>query len=482
MKRNGSLALQVTATLVILAVLNTGCDLVDTVVRAIRGSCDRPEFVVTRTDDPSSGICGDSTCSLRQAITLANACPGVQTIRVLAGTYSLRGGGTGIYAFPEIADSMDIIGEELPFINLNLTVSPGATVNLTNLISLGILNQGTLNATRVYVDINGLGEYGIHNLGDLAFSHGTITGILDGTAGLWNEGHAVLDNVSISHTDRYGIQNDTGGEIQISYSTIAYNRDYQIKNDGAITISNSLIYGDGEPGWQNGCTGTPLISSGYNIDSFDTCGFHAPGDLVNTDPRFYDQTAFDINDRTIIVNALPSGSPAIDSADPAVCGGTDLLGVSRPQGSGCDRGALEAPPGLGQLPIFEPPPTGTPTPTSTVMSLFFIPYLNIYCRSGPDPIFDVIDVALEGQSYLIDGRNAENTWFRIMLDPITGCWVLQTSGAAPGVPSLLRVLFSPPTPTLTPLPFNCAQFKDTKSCNETPACFWQSAGGTCTNK
>jgi hypothetical protein len=138
--------------------------------------------------------------------------------------------------------------------------------------------------------------------------------------------------------------------------------------------------------------------------------------------------------------------------------------------------------------IFIPPtlvPTTTFTPTG--LGLFFIPHLNAYCRLGPDPIFDSIDVAMKGQSYPIDGRDTGNAWFRIMLGPNRYCWVLQSTGSASGDLSKLRVLFSPPTPTFTPVPVDCSQYKDPKSCIAVQACKWQSVvgatgAGKCVNK
>ena len=43
-------------------------------------------------------------------------------------------------------------------------------------------------------------------------------------------------------------------------------------------------------------------------------------------------------------HALETGSPALDTADPAGCPATDQRGVTRPQGAGCDVGAYEREP------------------------------------------------------------------------------------------------------------------------------------------
>ena len=53
-------------------------------------------FMVTKTADTNDGAC-NADCSLREAITAANATPGADTITVPAGTYQLtlaNAGGT----------------------------------------------------------------------------------------------------------------------------------------------------------------------------------------------------------------------------------------------------------------------------------------------------------------------------------------------------------------------------------------------------
>ena len=118
----------------------------------------------------------------------------------------------------------------------------------------------------------------------------------------------------------------------------------------------------------------------------------------------------------------------------------------------------------------------TPTPTEVVSStptpagFVFVPGINANCHSGPGTIFDVLAVAMKGTNYPLDGRNAENTWLRIMFNPNMGCWVLGTSGAASGDLSGLRVLISPPTPTPV---VDCSVYKDQKTCEAHPVCQWK---------
>jgi len=142
-----------------------------------------------------------------------------------------------------------------------------------------------------------------------------------------------------------GIRND-GGNFQINFATIALNDSEGINGSGAgeMLIRNSIL-ADNVGG---NCAGTLPSSVGFNIDSAGTCGFIEPSDLVLTAPLL---APLALNGGMTQTHALGSSSPAIDSADPDRCDGTDQRGVARPQGPRCDRGAFE----------FE----GTPTPRAT---------------------------------------------------------------------------------------------------------------------
>ncbi len=121
-------------------------------------------------------------------------------------------------------------------------------------------------------------------------------------------------------------------------------------------------------------------------------------------------------------------------------------------------------------------PTLVPTSTPTPVPFIFIPNINAYCRSGPDPSFPSIEFAMTGQPYLMDGRNLSNTWYRIMFSPSEGCWVLASAGTPSRDTSDLRVLADVPTlvPTFTPTPVPyCSQFTEEKSCNSQTACEWK---------
>jgi uncharacterized protein YgiM (DUF1202 family) len=134
--------------------------------------------------------------------------------------------------------------------------------------------------------------------------------------------------------------------------------------------------------------------------------------------------------------------------------------------------------------------TDTPTPvgpnftfTPTPVGVYFIPNANINCRSGPDRIFDVIDIALKGQTYLINGRNLANDWYYLKFSSSVYCWVLATTGTASGDTSKVRVML--PIPTPTGVASACSAFTSQSTCNAHPNCLWKpsiSGPGVCANK
>jgi len=134
-------------------------------------------------------------------------------------------------------------------------------------------------------------------------------------------------------------------------------------------------------------------------------------------------------------------------------------------------GTCPTPTPAGPTPVG-PTPVG-PTPVGpTPAGFVFIPNINSYCRFGPDPSFPWLEIAMNGQPYLLDGRNLNNDWFRIMITPSRGCWVPAGAGTPSGDTFNLRVLADVPTVTPTPVSF-CSSFTDTKSCDAQPACEWK---------
>ena len=108
---------------------------------------------------------------------------------------------------------------------------------------------------------------------------------------------------------------------------------------GQVSVTNSIIANSIGADCVGGIT-----STGYNIDSDDTCNLTAAGDQPGTSPIL---GPLQDNGGFTWTHALLTGSPAIDAGDNSACLATDQRGVTRPvdgddNGSEiCDIGAFE---------------------------------------------------------------------------------------------------------------------------------------------
>jgi len=122
-------------------------------------------------------------------------------------------------------------------------------------------------------------------------------------------------------------------------------------------------------------------------------------------------------------------------------------------------------------------PAITLTPASPL--LFFTPNLNAHCRAGPETSHSSISIAMKGQSYPIDGRNPEGTWYLLSVSPSAECWVFAGMGSASGDASGVRVIQPIPTPPSPPRvpPNSCSQYTTPQSCSQHPECTWNRTVG-----
>jgi hypothetical protein len=492
MKRNPNIS--VISMLILLSLFGSGCTFT---------LCDPSEYVVTRADDVSSGLCSAGNCSLRQAILASNACHGVQTVRIPAGTYILThvGGGENNNASGDldIKDSVSIVGDGMPVIDgfasdRVFDIRPGATVEMSGLVIQngkvptaddpyggGIANRGNLTLTGTLIRNNVSrnpveGGAGFYNdvTATASISHTAIVSNVsaaraadEGGGGVVNLGDLSLDDVTISGNGGYGIYNF--GHLEIAYSTLTDNLPYQIQSSGSdpAVVGNSIV--SGYPGWQS-CRGR-FSSNGFNIEdtsagSDGNCQFTRPSDLVNVDPMLLPLSAYD--GTTLPVHALDPSSPAFDSADPGNCSGTDQRGVVRPQSAGCDRGAYELVAGV--ILTVATPETATPTllifqiltetPTpaaSPVPQLVFLSNAN--CRKGPGTAYDVATSFAKGKLLPAVGRNEASSWWLVQIQPGSTCWVGDAVVSRSGPVEQLPVMQAPPLPEAP------AKFVNTNICD-----------------
>jgi hypothetical protein len=182
---------------------------------------------------------------------------------------------------------------------------------------------------------------------------------------------AVLDS-TIAHNDaRLGggifSWGDANNTITIEGSTIAFNSTQAEPSGAAREPGAGLALGETDGGTaqvvgsiiadntetpagagalNSNCHATAparIVSLGYNLENEVDCGFTSTGDLQNTFPEFtFGEELHNNGGNTDTLAPTPT-SPAVDAipAGNPFCNGTDQRGIARPQGAGCDIGAVE---------------------------------------------------------------------------------------------------------------------------------------------
>ncbi|NWG07296.1 MAG: hypothetical protein HXY35_11505 [Chloroflexi bacterium] len=223
----------------------------------------------------------------------------------------------------------------------------------------GIANSGDLtilNSTLAQNQARSGG--GIEHSGfSLKLTNVTVSGnsVSDNGGGLYNRGDAILLNVTFHGNTASGP--DTGGNL--------------FNDNASLAVKNSILAASNADGNCFNNEGT-MVSQGNNLESGDTCGFHAGGDLINTDPML---GPLQDNGGFTLTHALLAGSPAIDAGTNNGCPSTDQRGVSRPVDGEldgtltCDIGAYEFD-AVTNTPTASPTahPTDSPTPTLTALA------------------------------------------------------------------------------------------------------------------
>jgi len=158
----------------------------------------------------------------------------------------------------------------------------------------------------------------------------------------------------------------SGGSTTLVYTTVARNVAGNFGNIDTVRLESfgSVI---AESGGTGNCL-AKTTSHGYNFSDDDLCGFTDPTDRENAgDPQLAPLADNGGPTRTLLPQG---GSPLIDVIPIGSCESngaagitTDQRGVSRPQGSGCDIGAIE-------VEAFAPPvPTPAPPPPAPVTAI-----------------------------------------------------------------------------------------------------------------
>jgi cysteine-rich repeat protein len=347
-------------------------------------------FLVDRTDDiAAASVCDDTApddCSLRGAVNKANFSGGDDIIILPAGTYRLTLTGvdedSGAVGDLDIVDNLTIngAGAKTTIIDGNdtdrvLHIVSAVTIELSDLTiqngnstgsltqeGAGILNQGTLTVTNCLIQNNTTNQNNTVDGGDgggiyddggpfVTCVNSTFSGNSADVGGAVSNGNvATFTNCTISGntaSDRAGGISNFDSLTMLN-STIVNNTApasmggglFNADNIGGQTFLKNTIVADNTGG---NCFGT-ITSQGNNLDSGNTCGFAAAGDLIDTDPML---DLLEDNGGPTPTHALLFGSPAIDAADNNDCPGTDQREFGRPADGDndgtavCDIGSFE---------------------------------------------------------------------------------------------------------------------------------------------
>ena len=215
--------------------------------------------------------------------------------------------------------------------NRALTTNGGGIFNSSNaqLIATG----STLSQ-----NYSGQSGGGINNRGTLTLTQSAVysnTAVSQGS-GLYNNANTDLINVTLSYNTGLSAMFNEVGTLNITNATISDNAAPNLKLQAGVgssmILANTIVAGSGA-----NCDGV-ITSAGHNLDSANTCGFTAAGDLPNTNPQL---GPLQNNGGATSTRDIAIGSPAVDGGDNATCPSVDQRGIARPQGNSCDIGAYE---------------------------------------------------------------------------------------------------------------------------------------------
>ncbi|MDQ7027591.1 MAG: choice-of-anchor Q domain-containing protein [Anaerolineae bacterium] len=227
-------------------------DTLSSVVRA-----NDADFIVQETFDlddvtPGDGLCTNSygTCSLRAAITEANALLGTQSIYILPGTYFIRQGradDTNVSGDFDITDDLVLTGYGMNQTSIKEAVNIGSFERFFDVDPLQTgLTVTIANLSLYSVDVGGDNGTGFRNNGNLTLENIDISNSV-GDSMIYNAG-----TININHS-RFGdniirntIFNDTTGNMTIRNSLITRNTARNnngagLLNNGTILVENSTI-------------------------------------------------------------------------------------------------------------------------------------------------------------------------------------------------------------------------------------------------
>ena len=212
--------------------------------------------------------------------------------------------------------------------------------NLTQLVDGGgvyaFFNaQVTIERSTISGNVAGNVGGGIRSLGQVTVVNSTLSG---NTATAWFGGAVFHTDgaMSLVNATVTGNVSNPSGPAALFVGTFT-------AAGASLSLANSVVAHNQDTGCMVGAFGggaVSLTSGGHNVFTDATC---AP---IATDQVVASALLGPLGDNggPTPTHALLAGSPAIDTADAALCPATDQRGVARPQGPVCDAGAVERTP------------------------------------------------------------------------------------------------------------------------------------------
>ncbi|MCY3796355.1 MAG: hypothetical protein OXG84_01000 [Chloroflexi bacterium] len=227
-----------------------------------------------------------------------------------------------------------------------------------------------------------------------------------------------------------GVLSSISGQSSLTNVTMVNNESYYLGGDaifrrgGSVALYNSIVFNRGKI---EDCSGG-LTQEGGNLSKDGTCSAGlTDGLLLGYEPERPDHYP------------LKDGSPAIDAALDEHCPETDQLGTPRPQGGGCDVGAIES---LDAIPAVHSAPPVCPLHDQIVAANTDTAVGNCAAGDGADTLYLVrdltldsalprimSDITIEGNGYTISGENLFRI-FHVVSGRLTINDVILTKGSA----------------------------------------------------
>src|SRR6185369_17689658 len=170
---------------------------------------------------------------------------------------------------------------------------------------------------------------GITNGGNVTLTESTVSGCTDG---ITTSGNVTVTNSTVANATANGII--TGNTVTMSFASIIHNGTGVHANG---LVSNASVIAKSTTA---DCVLVATTSQGYNFGGGATCGFNQSTDRNNAgDPRLGSLRSNGGPTPTMLPAA---SSPLVNKIPKFQCSKTnDQRGVTRPQGTNCDIGAVE---------------------------------------------------------------------------------------------------------------------------------------------